>query len=320
MSLLRVSNLSVVFTGRGRPPLVALDDVSLTVAAGETLALVGESGSGKSTLALAIAGLLDTAASVRGQIDVAGHGIVGAAPTALQHLRRGGIAMVFQDPMSALNPVHRIGDQIAETMPGSRAERRAAASRLLHVVGLPDAERLLEAWPHELSGGMRQRVALAIALGQEPRLLIADEPTTALDVTIQAQILRLLADLQRDLGLTLLLVTHDLGVVAELADRVAVLYAGRLVEVAAVDALFSTPQHPYTQGLLAARPPFGPDAPMLPRLTEIPGGLPSLSPPPPGCRFAERCARVSQRCREDMPELRASSAGLVACHHPGATP
>jgi oligopeptide/dipeptide ABC transporter ATP-binding protein len=305
MTLLEVDQLSVRF---GRT--VALDRFSLTLAAGETVALVGESGSGKSTAALAIAGLLSPQAAVTGTISVEAKRL-----TDWQGLRQGGIAMVFQDAMSALNPVHRIGAQVVEALDLPKRERRATAARFLEQVGLPQPDRLLDAYPHELSGGMRQRVGIAIAIAQAPRLLIADEPTTALDVTIQAQILALLQDLKRRLGLSLLLVTHDLGVVAETAERVAVLYAGCLMELAPAAELFASPRHPYTQGLLQARPPFGPSAPMLDALVEIPGQLPRLDPPPPGCRFAARCPRADQRCREVQPDLRPIGSTLVACHH-----
>ncbi len=305
MSLLQIDQLSVRFGAT-----MALDSLSLAIAAGETLALVGESGSGKSTAALAIAGLLSHQATVTGTIRFDGQAL-----TDWRGVRQGGIAMVFQDAMSALNPVHRIGAQVVEALRLPRAEQRVAAARFLDQVGLPQPERLVDAYPHELSGGMRQRVGIAIAVAQNPRLLIADEPTTALDVTIQAQILALLRDLKARLGLSLLLVTHDLGVVAETADRVAVLYAGCLMELAPAAALFTSPHHPYTQGLLEARPPFGTQAPMLAELVEIPGQLPRLDPPPAGCRFAARCDRADQRCRAEQPVLRPIADTLVACHH-----
>ncbi|MBD1551268.1 ATP-binding cassette domain-containing protein [Pseudomonas typographi] len=259
MSVLSVEGLCVRYAGQQNP---AVDDLSFSVEAGQTLALVGESGSGKSTTGFAILGLLPAQAQVRArQLAFAGQNLLGLSENALCAVRGGGIGMVFQDALSALNPLMTVGEQIAEAVrlhhPVSRAEARARALALLKRVRIAEAQRRLDEYPHRLSGGMRQRVVIAMALAGEPRMLIADEPTTALDVTIQAQILRLLADLQAEAGLALLLITHDLGVVAEMADRVLVMRHGRCLEQRDVLDLFNAPQHPYTRQLLAACPPVG---------------------------------------------------------------
>ena len=306
-SLLRVERLRVVFRMRGGDVTV-LDDLDLEVRAGETLCLVGESGSGKTMTALALLGLVPppNGAVAGGSIRFMGEEMVGASEARLRELRGKEIAMIFQEPMTALNPVFTVGDQIAETLRFHEGlGRRAALARageMLRAVGIPSPERRLRDYPHQLSGGMRQRAMIAMALACRPKLLIADEPTTALDVTVQAQILDLLRDLQRDLGTAILLITHDMGVVAEMADRVAVLYAGRKVEQGRADAVLSRPAHPYTQALIACLPALAPDADGAPRpLAEIPGIVPSLAELPPGCAFAPRCRFAMARCAAEVP-------------------
>jgi peptide/nickel transport system ATP-binding protein len=298
--LLSIRDLAVEFGGSP-----ALRGVSLDVHPGEALGLVGESGCGKSVTWLAALGLLPKTARIRGSVTLRGEEMLGAKPARLDHLRGGTVAMIFQDPASSLNPVHRIGKQIVEALAlhqgltGTAA--RAEAKRLLDLVGMPDAARRLDAYPHELSGGQNQRVMIAIALAGQPDLLVADEPTTALDVTIQAQILDLLQSLRRDRNMALVLITHDLGVVAETCERVAVMYAGRIVEEAPVERLFAAPAHPYAQGLLGALPPL--DGERRP-LTAIPGGVPEPWAMPPGCAFAPRCPRAKSVCAGEMPGLR----------------
>jgi peptide/nickel transport system ATP-binding protein len=299
-ALLEIANLSVAF-GAVR----AVDDVSVTLAPGKTLCLVGESGSGKSTVALAIMRLLPDRATVTAdRLALAGEELRDASPARLAALRGKDVSMIFQDPMSSLNPAFTIGFQIAEAIrlhervgPGE-ARRRARA--MLDRVRIPDAARRLDAYPHELSGGMRQRVMIAMALACSPKLLIADEPTTALDVTIQAQILSLMQELKRELGTAMLLITHDLGVVAEMADDVAVMYAGRVVEQAPVTDLFDRPAHAYTHGLLASVPKRG-HGRRRKHLTEIPGVVPRLDRPIAGCAFAPRCDLAIDRCRQERP-------------------
>jgi peptide/nickel transport system permease protein len=277
----------------------AVRDVSLSIDPGETVALVGESGSGKSLTSLAIAGLLPGAARVvAGSARLDGTDLLGLAEDRLRRLRGGAMAMIFQDPSSSLNPVHRIGEQIAETIRAHRprADAAAEAIALLKRVGIPDPEARARAWPHELSGGMRQRVMIAIAIANSPRLLIADEPTTALDVTIQAQVLDLLADLKRERALAMLFVTHSLPVVAEIADRVAVMYAGEIVELGPTAEVFARPRHPYTAALLRSAPDE--DGP-------APEGIPGVVPPPfalpEGCLFAPRCAHRAPECAAHPP-------------------
>jgi peptide/nickel transport system ATP-binding protein len=315
--LLDIRDLSVVFDTRaGR--VQALDGVSLSIAPGETLGLVGESGSGKSVTAQAIMGLIDPPGRIAGgAIDWDGRSLLADERWA-RGVRGGQIAMVFQNPMTSLNPLMRIGDQLVETMrlhlglTSRQAWDRAA--ELLAAVGLGSPRKRLTQYPHELSGGMRQRVIIAMAIACEPRLLIADEPTTALDVTIQAQILELLADLQARLHLSVLLITHDLGVVAGLCARVAVMYAGRIVETGNVDRIFSHPAHPYTQGLLRSTPDVDEVAD---RLVAIDGAPPALIDPPPGCRFRPRCPLAGGRCAE-RPPLLAHAGGSAACWRSGA--
>lgn len=297
--LVRLSGLSVAFDGAP-----ALRGIDLSVAKGEAVGLVGESGCGKSVTWLAALGLLPPKARITGSVMLDGQELIGAPAPVLERVRGGRIAMIFQDPSSSLNPVHRIGKQIMEAlglhrgMTGSNA--RAEAKRLLDLVGIPDASRRLDAYPHELSGGQNQRVMIAIALAGQPELLVADEPTTALDVTIQAQILELLQSIRRQMGMALVLISHDLGVIAEACERVAVMYAGRIVEEAPVAQLFEAAAHPYTQGLIGALPPM--DGPRR-RLAAIPGGVPEPWAMPPGCGFAPRCQFRAAPCDAAIPGL-----------------
>jgi len=306
----------------------AVGDISLHIEAGETLGLVGESGCGKSMTGLSIMGLLPPGGSiVSGSVKVDGRELVGLPEADLQRVRGNDVAMVFQDSMTSLNPTRTIGDQVAEPvrrhLGASRAEAADRAREVLGLVGLPRPGERMGDYPHQLSGGLRQRVLIAMALACGPKVLIADEPTTALDVTIQAQILQLLDDLKERLGMAVLLITHDMGVVAGRADRVAVMYAGRLVEAASTPDLFDAMHHPYTQGLLASIPQLHQDSSRA--LYTIAGVPPDLSDPPTGCRFASRCPRVGERCREEEPLLdavgRPGSASSVppheaACWHP----
>ncbi|MCY7307791.1 MAG: ABC transporter ATP-binding protein [Rhodoferax sp.] len=307
----------------------AVDDVSFDVAPGEVLGIVGESGSGKSVTALSILGLLPDPPGriASGSIRFDGREIVGLPKKALRSLRGPSIGMIFQEPMTSLNPVFRIGDQITETIRAhesiSKADARKRAIGLLDRVGIAMAGQRLDDYPHQLSGGMRQRVMIAIALACSPRLLLADEPTTALDVTIQAQLLDLLRDIQRDTGMAVVIITHNMGVIAEFADRVLVMYAGRVAEQGTVDAVFSTPRHPYTVGLLGSTPSLEREEA---RLTTIPGVLPQLSQILPGCRFAPRCGRRTDACTAAKPPLVEFGGGQrVACFHgdvagPGSLP
>jgi peptide/nickel transport system ATP-binding protein len=308
--LVALRGLSVAFDGQA-----ALRGVDLAVAPGEAVGLVGESGCGKSVTWLAALGLLPSRAAVSGSVRLGGQEILGAAAPVLERVRGGRIAMIFQDPASSLNPVHRVGRQVAEAlglhrgMTGGAA--RAEAKRLLDQVGIPDAGRRLDAYPHELSGGQNQRVMIAIALAGRPELLVADEPTTALDVTIQAQILELLQQLRRETGMALVLISHDLGVVSETCERVCVMYAGRIVEEAPTARLFAAPAHPYTRGLLGALPPL--DGPRR-RLSAIPGGVPEPWAMPPGCAFAPRCAHHLAACDTGLPPYATPEPGhRAAC-------
>lgn len=297
--------------------LQAVGGVSLELSSGETLGLVGESGCGKTVTAHAVLQLLPDTAEVRGRILFEGQDLLSWPPERLRQVRGNRIGMVFQEPMTALNPVFTIGEQVAEVLMVHRGLSRAAAlqeaARALSRVGLPDAERRLKQYPHQLSGGLRQRVLIAMALVLSPALLIADEPTTALDVTIQAQILELLRRLKRELGLAVLFITHNLGIVAQVAERVAVMYAGLLVEEAPTPRLFKFPCHPYTQGLLASVPRLDftrpPGAPLLP----IPGQVPDLFRPPAGCLFAERCPRRLTACGEPPPWKTVAPGHRVRC-------
>jgi len=302
-ALLRVEGLSLRLQDNAAN---IVDDVSFSIAAGETLCIVGESGCGKSVTALALMGLLP-----RPPIEVTGGRALFEGRDLLQlparemgGIRGDRISMIFQEPMTSLNPVFRIGDQVAEVVlrhrDVTRAEARARALEMFERVKIPAAAQRLDNYPHELSGGMRQRVMIAMALANDPQLLIADEPTTALDVTIQAQILDLIRDLQRDSGTALMLITHDLGVVAEMADRVQVLYAGRAVESATAEALVDGPEHPYTVGLLGSMPSMSARADAL---TPIEGSIPDLRALPPGCHFHPRCPFAAPRCRAERPPL-----------------
>jgi peptide/nickel transport system ATP-binding protein len=307
---------TTLFTRRGT--MKAVDGISLAVGAGETVALVGESGCGKSLTALSIMRLLPDppARIVGGQVILNGRDLVALPEQAMLDVRGREIGMIFQEPMSSLNPVATVRAQIAEVLAAhTDLDRRQAHARVLELldqVGMPDAERRLDAYPHQLSGGMCQRVMIAMAIACSPSVLIADEPTTALDVTVQAQVLTLLKRLQAEAGMAMIFITHDLGVVAEIADRVVVMYAGRKVEEATVDDLFEAPLHPYTAGLIGATPV--PGAERAERLADIPGVVPPLDSLPAGCAFAPRCKRVMDRCWKEQPALTQPRPGRwVAC-------
>ena len=302
-----------------RSVVQAVGNVSLSIEAGETLGIVGESGCGKSMTGLSIMGLLPPGGSiVGGSVKLAGRELVGLKEEDLRAIRGNEIAMIFQDPLTSLDPTKTIGYQVAEPVRlhrgASKAEALDRAVEVLSLVGLPRPKERLSDYPHQLSGGLRQRVMIAMALACEPKLLIADEPTTALDVTIQAQILDLLADLKSRLGMAMLLITHDMGVIAGHADRVDVMYAGRVVETADVGELFTSMHHPYTQGLLASIPRLSQDSGKA--LHAIPGLPPDLASPPAGCRFARRCPRATDKCRADEPPLTGPDGHLFACWHP----
>jgi oligopeptide/dipeptide ABC transporter ATP-binding protein len=314
--VLEVRDLRTSFPDRGERRNV-VDGVTLAVAPGETLALVGESGCGKSMTALSILRLVPRPGRIEsGSVRLGGRDLLGLSVGEMRRVRGGEIGMIFQEPMTSLNPVQRVGAQVIEAIrlhrPASAAEARRRAVELFEQVGIPDREARIRAYPHQLSGGMKQRVMIAMALAAEPRVLIADEPTTALDVTIQAQILDLLRRLQRELGMALLLITHDLGIVNEIADRVAVMYAGRIVEEAPRRDLLAAPRHPYTQGLLRSLP--GRARPGE-RLEEIPGTVPPPSEWPRGCRFVTRCPRAFEPCPDIDPGPTAVGAGHTACCH-----
>jgi oligopeptide transport system ATP-binding protein len=313
MSLLDVRDLRVEFaTDEGPVPAVA--GLSFAIAAGETLVIVGESGSGKSVASLAVMGLVPPPGRVTGgRIDFRGRDLARASPAELQRLRGAEIAMIFQEPMSALNPVYTIGAQISEVLDLHEGlSRRAARARgidMLALLGVTDPARRFDAYPHELSGGLRQRAMIAMALCCQPSLLIADEPTTALDVTVQAQILDLIRKSQRDMGMAVIFITHNLGVAAEIGDRVLVMYAGQAVETAPTAAIFSGARMPYTRGLLASVPRLGMDRDAAP-LQAIPGNVPGLAELPPGCAFAPRCAHARpDPCEAARPALEACGPG-----------
>ncbi len=318
MSLLKVEKLTTVVGTAASAPSV-LEDVSFTLDAGEVLCVVGESGSGKSMLALTLMGLLGfPVRRASGRIILDGEDITAGGAAAWRQRRGRDLSMIFQEPMTSLNPIMRVGEQIGEVLKfrkGMSAERaRRRAIELLERVEIPAAASRLSAYPHELSGGMRQRVMIAVALAAEPKLLIADEPTTALDVTIQAQILDLLRNIQAESGMALMLITHDLGVVAEMAHKVMVLYAGRVAEMADVETVFDTPAHPYTQALLASIPSLDSEGD---RLVTIPGSVPGVGLMPMGCRFAPRCPHVKEDCRRAPPPLATlGAAQVVACLRP----
>jgi peptide/nickel transport system ATP-binding protein len=312
-NLLEISNLTVQFRGDGGW-FTAVDDVSLILAHGETLGIVGESGSGKSVTALSILRLhASSTTRPTGRILYSGKDMLTMTPHELRAIRGREIAMIFQDPMSSLNPVLTIADQIGETLRihqqlDARTSRQRAIE-LLELVRIPDARRRVDEYPHRLSGGMRQRVMIAIAIACRPRLLIADEPTTALDVTIQAQILDLLRDLQSSLGMSVVVISHDMGVIAEFARRVIVMYAGRVVETSGVSDLFRKPLHPYTEGLLAAIPKLDID---VDRLPTIKGSIPDPAQVIPGCRYSPRCSIVVPQCRVEAPALLPAGASRFA--------
>ncbi|HEY9332390.1 MAG TPA: ABC transporter ATP-binding protein [Streptomyces sp.] len=319
MTLLEYENLSIALPGMARP---VLDGIGLTVSAGEVVALVGESGSGKSVTARSALGLFPAGAAVDGHVRVDGTELAGADAAVLRGIRTGTASMIFQDPRAGINPVRRIGDFLTESLrvskgwSRSRADDRAA--ELLGAVGLPDPGKHLRQYPHELSGGMLQRVMIAGALTAEPRLLLCDEPTTALDVSTQAEIMAVLGRLQRERELGMLLITHDIELAAAACDRIYVMYAGRIVETAPTAQLFETPRHPYTAGLLGSSPPLrAPDGPSA-RLNPIPGSPMGLLDSAPGCSFAPRCSLARPGvCDDSPPPLEQHGGALVACHLAG---
>ncbi len=325
MALLEIKGLKTHFkTDDGW--VHAVDGVDLHVDAGETLCVVGESGCGKSVTAMTVLKLLPMPPGriVAGQVLWQGRDLVPLSAAEMRSVRAREIAIVFQEPMTSLNPVYTVGEQIGESIRAhmglSRKDALDRAVELLQKVRIPTAERRVRDYPHQFSGGMRQRVMIAMALACKPKLLIADEPTTALDVTIQAQILDLLRELQGEMGMAVMLITHAMGVVAETAQRVAVMYAGKVVEQAPVQELFARPRHPYTQGLIRSIPRIDLAAQHKQRLHAIAGTVPKLVNPPEGCRFAPRCALASAQCTAVTPPLRELPGGhWVACHHEGAT-
>jgi peptide/nickel transport system ATP-binding protein len=313
-SVLSVRDLSVAFFTR-RGVLKALDRVSFDIAPGEVLGVVGESGAGKSLTGQSVIGLLEPPGRITGgEVLLHGQRIDNISPDDMRKIRGRKIGMVFQDPLTSLNPLYKIGDQITETilthLPVSAAEARQRAIALLTEVGIPSPERRIDSYPHEFSGGMRQRVVLALALCAEPELVIADEPTTALDVSVQAQIIALLKKLCRERGTAVMLVTHDMGVIAETADRVAVMYAGRIVEIGPVREVVQNPKHPYAQGLMGAIPTLegGRD-----KLVQIEGAMPQLKNIPAGCAFNPRCPHAFARCFVEKPDLVPVDHSRVAC-------
>ncbi|WP_186419072.1 ABC transporter ATP-binding protein [Bosea sp. CS1GBMeth4] len=321
MALLEIDKLQTHFRtpdGINR----AVDGVSFSIEAGQTLAVVGESGCGKSVTAMSILRLIpEPPGKMAGAIRFQGRNLLECSDAEMRDIRGNEISMIFQEPMTSLNPVLTVGRQIGETLRlhqnMSKAQAKARAVEMLQLVGIPEPRRRVDEYPHQLSGGMRQRVMIAIALACSPKLLIADEPTTALDVTIQAQILDLMRDLKRRVGAAIMLITHDLGVVAEVADQVVVMYAGRKVEEAPVRELFANPLHPYTQGLLGAVPKLGSSlVGESERLSEIPGLVPSLKKKIEGCVFAGRCPKVTDLCRQVAPGLELKARDHVAaCHY-----
>ena len=313
--VLSVRNLEVEFLTR-RSTLRAINGVSFDIAKGEVLGVVGESGAGKSVTGLAVIGLIDPPGRIAGgEIYLSGRRIDHLPPEEIRRIRGKRIGMIFQDPLTSLNPLYRIGDQIVETIRThlnlSETAARKRAIDLLAEVGIPAPEKRIDAYPHEFSGGMRQRVVIALAICAEPELIIADEPTTALDVSVQAQIISLIKRLGRDHGTAVMLVSHDMGVIAETSDRVAVMYSGRIAEIGPVQDVVQNPLHPYAKGLMGAIPTLaGEDK----RLVQIPGSMPRLSAIPPGCSFNPRCAFAFDRCRVDRPEPLKHGSHAVACH------
>ena len=312
--LLQVRHLRVEFPTR-RGTLLALDDISFDIAPGEVLGVVGESGAGKSLTGAAIIGLLEPPGRIAGgEIRLAGQRIDNLPYEQMRAIRGRRIGAIFQDPLTSLNPLYTIGRQLTETilthLPVSAEEARRRAVRLLQETGIPAAEERLEQYPHQFSGGMRQRVVIALALAAEPELIVADEPTTALDVSIQAQIIALLKRLCKEHGAAVMLVTHDMGVIAETCDRVAVMYAGRICEIGPVHEVIHHPAHPYTSGLMGSIPAMDDTRE---RLLQIDGAMPRLNAIPAGCAFNPRCPQVMERCRRDRPELSAASRTQAAC-------
>lgn len=301
--IIDIEDLQIMFTSNGRS-LTVIDNVSFSVKKGETLGIVGESGCGKSVTSLSIMNLLPPNAIYKGSIKLKGNELVGASKKKIRSIRGKEIAMIFQEPMTSLNPVYTNGNQIMEIILNhrniSKKEARAHAIHMLNLVGIPRAEEIIDEYPYQLSGGMRQRVMIALALSCDPEVLIADEPTTALDVTIQAQILDLMRDLQSRMGMSIILITHDLGVVAEMCDRVVVMYAGQVVEECSIEQLFAKPNHPYTQGLLDSVPNMEEETEFL---SSIPGTVPIPGQTNKGCRFTERCSHAFARCTEEAPPL-----------------
>ncbi|MBA2965367.1 MULTISPECIES: ABC transporter ATP-binding protein [Ramlibacter] len=314
MSLLDVQNLVVEFPGR-RGTLRALDDISFSIAPGEILGVVGESGAGKSLTGASIIGLLEPPGRVAsGRILLDGQRIDNLRHEQMRHIRGRKIGAIFQDPLTSLNPLYTIGRQLVETiqahLPVDGAEARRRAIGLLDDTGIPAAAERIDHFPHQFSGGMRQRVVIALALAAEPKLIVADEPTTALDVSIQAQIIQLLKRICRDRGAAVMLITHDMGVIAETCDRVAVMYAGRIAEIGPVHEVIHQPAHPYTMGLMASIPDMDSERE---RLNQIDGAMPRLNAIPPGCPYNPRCPRAFERCTRERPELLAAGATRAAC-------
>ncbi len=313
-AVIALRDLQVSFGGGGKT-VRAVNGVSLTVGAGETVALIGESGSGKSVTLRAIMRLhAERSTRIAGALEVDGRDVLAMSPRALAELRGGTVAMIFQEPLLALDPVYTVGDQIVEAIRRhkkvSKAQARAAALALFEKVRIPSPARRLDAYPHEMSGGMRQRAMIALALSCEPRVLLADEPTTALDATVQIQILLLLRELQQELGLAIVFVTHDIGAAAEVADRIAVMYAGRIIEQGPAQQVLASPRHPYTLALLKSRAHGAMQKGQ--RLETIGGAPPDLSQLPPGCAFADRCAYALPACRQTQPPEETVGAGHTA--------
>lgn len=314
MSLLQVDHLVVEFPSR-HGTLRALDGISFDIAPGEILGVVGESGAGKSLTGASIIGLLEPPGRIAsGSISLQGERIDQYNNDQMRHIRGRKIGAIFQDPLTSLNPLYTVGQQITETiqahLPVSHDEAKQRAIRLLQDTGIPAAAERMDHYPHQFSGGMRQRVVIALALAAEPQLIVADEPTTALDVSIQAQIISLLKTICKDRGAAVMLITHDMGVIAETCDRVAVMYAGRIVEIGPVHDVINRPSHPYTSGLMASIPDMTSDRE---RLNQIDGAMPRLNAIPAGCAFNPRCTRVMARCLQERPELLAGTATQAAC-------
>ena len=314
MSLLQVKNLVVEFPSR-HGTLRALDGISFDIAPGEILGVVGESGAGKSLTGASIIGLLEPPGRIAsGSITLQGERIDQLNNDQMRHIRGRKIGAIFQDPLTSLNPLYTVGRQIVETilahLPVSYQEAKQRAIRLLQDTGIPAAAERIDHYPHQFSGGMRQRVVIALALAAEPQLIVADEPTTALDVSIQAQIIGLLKSICKERGAAVMLITHDMGVIAETCDRVAVMYAGRIAEIGPVHQVINQPSHPYTSGLMAAIPDMSSDRE---RLNQIDGAMPRLNAIPQGCAFNPRCPQVFERCRQERPELMQATTTQAAC-------